>query len=222
MTEKEVLSRRRKAEKELEPTFQELSEAMEAIIRDILKNVEDEHWDMESSFEAVKDKVNPLIAASNYRIELLLNDYIIEMLKIGKELAEEEPTLSHTELLLGFVLLRTVIKYFDKANKEILNETINAIYNIQSDLPYKTPYLNGLESRYNAIIVSEGTRSIAQAVIQAASSKKMLIVFYTIEDERVCPICAPLHGKIFSPMDAIGILPLHPNCRCYFILYVEI
>ena len=45
-------------------------------------------------------------------------------------------------------------------------------------------------------------------------------LFATAEDERVCPICAPLDGLVFSKVDAAGrrFLPsLHFNCRCQAI-----
>lgn len=63
------------------------------------------------------------------------------------------------------------------------------------------------------------------------------IKWYTAADERVCPYCAPLHGKVIGidenffnkgdkveggknpPLvieyDDIGTPPLHPSCRCY-------
>ena len=38
--------------------------------------------------------------------------------------------------------------------------------------------------------------------------------FYTSLDERVCPECAPLHGKVFDIDDLEFKPPVHPNCRC--------
>jgi len=35
----------------------------------------------------------------------------------------------------------------------------------------------------------------------------------TMEDERVCPICGPLDGKVFDT-DRFPQQPAHPNCRC--------
>ena len=58
----------------------------------------------------------------------------------------------------------------------------------------------------------------------------------TAEDERVCPWCGPVHGKVVGAEDnffnqgdvleaegqtlalnyrAIDVPPLHPNCRCF-------
>ena len=35
----------------------------------------------------------------------------------------------------------------------------------------------------------------------------------TMEDERVCPVCGPLDGKVFDT-DRFPPQPAHPNCRC--------
>lgn len=37
--------------------------------------------------------------------------------------------------------------------------------------------------------------------------------WFTMEDERVCPICGPLDGKQF-PIDQFPAQPAHPQCRC--------
>ena len=34
------------------------------------------------------------------------------------------------------------------------------------------------------------------------------------EDGRVCPLCAPLDGKIFTLDEIEGKIPVHPQCRC--------
>jgi hypothetical protein len=47
-------------------------------------------------------------------------------------------------------------------------------------------------------------------------------VIYTKRDERVCPICLPLHGQDVT--DATGKPPFHPRCRCerkYEITYSD-
>ena len=35
----------------------------------------------------------------------------------------------------------------------------------------------------------------------------------TADDERTCPVCAPLHGQIFAAGEG-PIPPLHRSCRC--------
>lgn len=39
----------------------------------------------------------------------------------------------------------------------------------------------------------------------------------TAGDDRVCPLCVPLEGGIFTIAEARGMIPRHPNCRCTWI-----
>jgi SPP1 gp7 family putative phage head morphogenesis protein len=43
------------------------------------------------------------------------------------------------------------------------------------------------------------------------------VIWVTAEDERVCPICRPLHETVFSIEEAIygSRPPAHPRCRCW-------
>lgn len=36
----------------------------------------------------------------------------------------------------------------------------------------------------------------------------------TAGDDRVCPQCSPLEGKIYTLDEIEGMIPFHPNCRC--------
>jgi SPP1 gp7 family putative phage head morphogenesis protein len=39
----------------------------------------------------------------------------------------------------------------------------------------------------------------------------------TAGDERVCPECSEMEGKIYTLDDARGLIPMHPNCRCAWL-----
>ncbi len=39
------------------------------------------------------------------------------------------------------------------------------------------------------------------------------VVWYTVLDERVCPVCGPLNGQEFA-LDSLPPLPRHVQCRC--------
>jgi SPP1 gp7 family putative phage head morphogenesis protein len=39
----------------------------------------------------------------------------------------------------------------------------------------------------------------------------------TAGDERVCPECEGMEGKLFTIDEARGMIPAHPNCRCAFL-----
>lgn len=43
----------------------------------------------------------------------------------------------------------------------------------------------------------------------------------TAGDSRVCEICLPLEGKIYTLDEANDLLPRHVRCRCIFLPYVE-
>ena len=46
---------------------------------------------------------------------------------------------------------------------------------------------------------------------------KILAEWSTAGDDRVCPLCLPMDGRILTIKEARGTIPLHPNCRCVFI-----
>lgn len=89
--------------------------------------------------------------------------------------------------------------------------------------------------RGKKIAVTEVTRAYAGGNIAAWKSTGLVTqkVWQTANDERVCPICGPLHGTVVSidgnfaldKMDLPAALqkvepvyfqpPAHPNCRCY-------
>lgn len=57
-------------------------------------------------------------------------------------------------------------------------------------------------------------KATAQAVLQAykdAGVKR--VIWQTERDNKVCPECAPLNGKVFD-IDKVPPLPRHWNCRC--------
>lgn len=45
------------------------------------------------------------------------------------------------------------------------------------------------------------------------------IEFQTAGDERVCPVCKSLDGRVYSINQARGVIPVHPNCRCAWAPY---
>lgn len=45
--------------------------------------------------------------------------------------------------------------------------------------------------------------------------------FATAQDNKVCPKCASLEGKIYTISEAQGVIPVHPNCRCAWLPVVS-
>jgi hypothetical protein len=77
-------------------------------------------------------------------------------------------------------------------------------------------------TRAAAVAVTEYTRADTAGILRlkdefAAQGVQFVELWYTAEDDRVCPICGPNHGKRrgdgwdFPP-------PAHPRCRCAIVL----
>jgi hypothetical protein len=57
----------------------------------------------------------------------------------------------------------------------------------------------------------EGERALVEA-LQKESGIGMAPIWQTSNDERVCPICGPKHGKHITDGQ---YPPAHPRCRCW-------
>lgn len=55
-------------------------------------------------------------------------------------------------------------------------------------------------------------------IMRAQGAEK--VQFIASEDERLCPVCGAHHGKVYDVHDA-PVLPLHPNCRCTLVPYID-
>lgn len=79
-------------------------------------------------------------------------------------------------------------------------------------------------SRAELIAVTETTRAAVQGeqiIIDKLSEQgqRFIDVWHTANDERVCPICEPLHGVKRNEQGSFGdgytSPPAHPRCRCW-------
>jgi hypothetical protein len=72
--------------------------------------------------------------------------------------------------------------------------------------------------RAQMIAVTETTRASVEGEralvwqLEKENGVRMTPVWQTANDERVCPICGPKHGK---PITDGQYPPAHPNCRCW-------
>lgn len=46
--------------------------------------------------------------------------------------------------------------------------------------------------------------------------------FVTAQDNKVCPKCEALEGRVYSMKSARGVIPVHPNCRCAWLPVVDV
>lgn len=51
-------------------------------------------------------------------------------------------------------------------------------------------------------------------IITADDAKFPMVRWITQRDEKVCKICGPRDGHLFTTMEVRYIFPAHPNCRC--------
>lgn len=71
--------------------------------------------------------------------------------------------------------------------------------------------------RAEMIAVTETTRAAVEGErvyveqLEAETGRKMIPIWLTANDERVCPICGPKHEK---PITDNEFPPAHPRCRC--------
>jgi SPP1 gp7 family putative phage head morphogenesis protein len=77
------------------------------------------------------------------------------------------------------------------------------------------------DSRADMISISEVTRLFAAGneIVWGATGLIFAKVWQTSLDERVCPVCAPMHGMIsflgIGFPNGIKNPPAHPRCRCW-------
>lgn len=72
------------------------------------------------------------------------------------------------------------------------------------------------------IAQNESIAVITQAAYIVYSHTKLVqyVKWVTMRDERVCPRCGPLHGKVF-PMRGAPAIPVHVRCRCQVLPMVD-
>ena len=72
--------------------------------------------------------------------------------------------------------------------------------------------------RAEMIAVTETTRAVVEgerayvAELERETGQRMIPIWMTANDERVCPICAPRNEKPI--LNSADFPPAHPRCRC--------
>lgn len=83
--------------------------------------------------------------------------------------------------------------------------------------PDRSKWDRGLYKRLEMIARTEILRASnngTMAIYQANTDVLNGWQFITAQDDRVCPECAPLDGRVYALDDTANQPPLHPNCRC--------
>jgi len=66
-------------------------------------------------------------------------------------------------------------------------------------------------------IRAHANASLNQMSVLGVTEVNVVVEFSTAGDNRVCPQCSYLEGRIFTIEKAQGIIPVHPQCRCTWI-----
>jgi hypothetical protein len=110
----------------------------------------------------------------------------------------------------------------NKTSQELLRKSVADYFESQMTIGDLEQRLTGTFGpvRAEMIAVTEVTRSSVEgelalvSEIEKDNNVKMIAVWNTNNDEQVCPICGPLHGK--RQGDGWHVPPpAHPRCRCW-------
>lgn len=125
-------------------------------------------------------------------------------------------------------------RYAGELIKDIDKTTLATVQSAISDFADKPGFTIGDviaqlpfdEARSERIAVTEITRAYAESnqiageqIAKEFEGVPVVKVWFTNNDDRVCPVCGPLNGKEVDIKSefASGIInpPAHPNCRCW-------
>lgn len=77
-----------------------------------------------------------------------------------------------------------------------------------------------MQSSFNSahrLVRTETMHYLNQSSLEAYKAEGVQFVqFWAAMDERTCPSCGALHGKIYA-IDKVPVLPLHAHCRCTYL-----
>lgn len=77
-------------------------------------------------------------------------------------------------------------------------------------------------SRADTVGVTETTTAVSEAEAEGQDILEGIGIdteprWITQLDERVCPVCGPMHNRPRSRWGSMGPPPAHPNCRCFLV-----
>lgn len=209
------------------------------LISDLFRYEYSNNRDTKNRLKAFRDKLLKLNKKRFARILDMLNDeakeiidteilflilFFLEYFSINlQKLTKEEK--NHV-FLYGFFYGLTREQIFEKVmmgNVERIYEIVSSgllnnipmedvIYYVKHELEKTDGYIS---TETNSIV--DGI--INDATLAVATKNKMLLKYCDMMDKKVCGVCRDYSGKVFRYDDKdIPLLPLHPNCRCHWIL----
>ena len=112
-----------------------------------------------------------------------------------------------------------LISGINRTSRDAVSRAISGYFREGQTIGQLTDRLSNIYSpiRAEMIAVTEVTRASVQGELAIAKELeaqgvRMIAEFQTNKDERVCPICMPLDGKVVTENEHP---PRHPRCRCW-------
>ena len=68
------------------------------------------------------------------------------------------------------------------------------------------------------LAIFSASAAVTESVAEAEGA---VLMWKTMEDPEVCPLCEELEGSTYAPGEVKPDMPLHLNCRCYWLIVFE-
>ena len=179
---------------------------------------------VQAKIEASFDVINPRSVkwAEKYSSELVtfagkgtkagLRAIVAHGLKKGKTLTQIAREIEATGIVLNGPQTRALIKYGDSLYDQGLK---GKAYLKQYD-----KYYSRLQrDRSELIARTEVNRSVNEGYLDSLEGTRYEEVELSSAGD-ACPACLDLAGQKFTRAEARGVLPIHPNCRCHWIVVI--
>lgn len=210
----------------------EVTQNLKRVVKAVKKG---DLYDMEREVGVMVDFVGPMLRG--LMLEQALEEYVAQ--DFAGVLDPSSPSIARTVELAA----RRLGKSYNGTTANLLAKTLNTGIDEGEDLTQLTERVRQVYDysdrvRAEAVakteafyIANEGSR---EAYRQSGVVKSMR--WYTAEDERVCPWCGPIHGRVIGVNEvfykkgetleaegktlkldyrAIDVPPLHTSCRCF-------
>lgn len=172
------------------------------------------------------DFLVPAMAAAVYMdIKGCLDNFLPEAYRSGQYyVLKAAKQAKPAESILNLTIQKSLQKSYDLIKAAILNLCTKAYTQGHLDKAGLKAYIKKLYSNSAGLIATTETmrQKVAGAVQEMGRANIKSVIgqaeYMTAGDNKVCPKCASLEGKIMSVDEIQGLIPQHPGCRCWFTI----
>lgn len=216
--EEEINESRREIESRIMAFFDSFTVFIYAIVDGVLEQLKQGKLTKDEAYELLLTQLMETYQTKDEVVNKQIELYLTEIYQLGLQSIGQSTKLTAQDIALLYVLFKGVKRYIGRAEKDYAIKSIKSIeklaYGGEIDVFSRSEFV----SRFNKIIITEGTKAFNVAIIALAERQDFMLKFKTQEDEKVCPQCIFFNDKIYNPIDAWWVSPVHVQCRCYFLL----